>query len=86
MLAIRNKRIFRFVYVSAKLLGMIEISLQPPDNIPPIHILFDVVDVAISALIDLYALDINLLMIDKTSNRLCHRILVLNDQLQIVDK
>ena len=65
---------------------MLILTIQKPDNTPPIHIPLDVVDVNIPELIGLDFLDGNRLMVDNISNRLWYRILISNDPLEIVDK
>ena len=86
MPVIRSNRLFRFGDVSSKLFGMIELSIQTPENIPLIHVLLNVVDVNIPALIGLDVLDGNFLMVDNISNHLWHRIVISNGTLEIVDK
>ena len=65
---------------------MIELAIQTPDIIPPIHILPDVVDLDIPALIGLDDLNGNCLMVDNISNRLMHRVVISVCPLEIVDK
>ena len=77
---------FRFLNVSSKLFGMIELGIQTPDHTPPICILLDVVDVDIPALIGLDVLDGHCLMVDNISNRLWNRVIISEDPLEFVDK
>ena len=65
---------------------MIELAIQTPDNIPPIHILLDVVDMGVPALIGFDVLDANCLMVNNISNRLWNRVVISNDLLEVVDK
>ena len=84
--AIRSKRVFRFGDVSAKSLGIIELAIQITNNIPPMYILLNKVDVDKPAYIGLDVLDGNFLKVDNISNRLWHRIAILNDPLEILHK
>ena len=85
MPAIRSNCVFRFGDLSSKSLGIIELAIQTPDNIQPIPVLLEVVDVDIPPLISLDFLDDNFLIVDSISNRLWHRIVISNDIFEIVD-
>ena len=51
--ALSGSSVFRFSDVSARSLSMIELGIQTPESIPPLHILLDVVYVEMPALISL---------------------------------
>ena len=70
MPAIRSSRVFRFYDMTENSMGMIELAIETASGIPPIHILLDVFDVDISALVGLDVLDGNCQCIDNVSNRM----------------
>ena len=78
--AIPSKRKFQFGDIEVASKGMIELTAKPPDHIPPINDLLEVVDVDIPDLLGLDVLDGHILVLDNVTNRLwkrqyCHMIL-----------
>ena len=69
----RSTNSFRFGDVTVHSLGMVEIALATPLNIPNIPVLMDIVPVNVPALLGLDVLDSEELYADNVTNRLVHR-------------
>ena len=70
---LNSSKSFRFGDVTVNSLGTVEIALDKPANISPIHVLMDIVPVHIPALLGLGVLDGECLYADNVTNRLVHR-------------